>query len=504
LLFSGLACLAADDASKKTKIPAPKAKNTEKEAAKNPVEVQGKIEIDGKAIAYTARTGTLTLKNGKGKDRATIFYMAYIRNDVDDKTTRPVTFCFNGGPGSSSVWLHLGAFGPRKVKMNDDGTALSPPAVLEDNPLSILDSTDLIFIDPVSTGYSRPAEGTEARSFHGYDEDLESVADFIRLYVTQFERWGSPKFLAGESYGTIRAAGLSNRLQSKYGMYLNGIVLVSTVLDFQTLSAAPGNDLPHISYLPTYAATAWFHQQLDKDLQKMSVSELAMKVRNFAETDYAAALMAGDRLSSKDHSRIVKELARYTSLPESVIEANNLRVGMSRYAKELLRDQRRTVGRFDGRYRGVDHDWGNDRFSYDASFTAIHGPISTSLNDYLRRELKYKSELPYEILTGHVQPWNYGRFKNRYLNVSGELRTAMATNPHLKVFVASGYYDLATPFAGADYTMAHLGLPKELQSNVTTEYYEGGHMMYLRKQCLQKMRRDLVRFIDDARPPKNQ
>ena len=396
--------------------------------------------------------------------------------------------------------MHLAAFGPRKVKLKEDGTALPPPAVLEDNPYSLLDVTDLVFIDPVSTGYSRAAEGVAPKSFHGYDEDLDSVADFIRLYVTKFSRWGSPKFLAGESYGTIRASGLANRLQNQYGMYLNGVVLVSTVLDFSTLSPAPGNDLPYVVFLPTYAATAWFHGKLSKELQAKPLADFAEEVRQYAETEYAVALMQGDRLDEAQRSAVLAKLVYYTGLPKSVLEANDLRVDMGRYARELLRREKRILGRFDGRYLGTDHDWGNDSFTYDPSFTVIHGPISTAMNDYLRRELEYETELPYEILTGKVHPWNYGRFKNRYLNVSGELRNAMTVNPDLKIFVASGYYDLATPFAGADYTMAHLGLPRELWDNVVTGYYEGGHMMYLRAQCLKKMRDDLVRFVDNAAP----
>lgn len=471
------------------------------------VETNHTIQINGQEIAYTVTTGTLILKEESQKDdksegekaKATIFFTAYTRNSDIDVSQRPITFCFNGGPGSSSVWLHLGLFGPRRVQLDDIGNALPPPYRLVDNAYSLLDLTDLVFIDPVSTGFSRAVPGENPKDFHGFKKDLESVGDFIRLYTTRYERWSSPKFLAGESYGTTRAVAVSGYLQERHGLFLNGLMLISVVLDFQTLSHDPGNDLPYILFLPTFTATAWYHQRLARRLKNNFQKALA-ESKTFAMEEYALGLMKGAALPSKERTRLVQRLAYYTGLSTEFIQRHNLRVNMSRFVRELMREQKRVVGRLDSRFLGIDNDLGGSDFSYDPSYSNILGPYTATLNDYVRRELGFKSDLPYEILTDHVHPWSYGEHENRYLNVGPTLRNVMTENPHLKVFVANGLYDMATPYLATEYTFSHLGLDESLQGNIFMGHYEAGHMMYIHKASLTSLRADLVRFLETAVP----
>jgi carboxypeptidase C (cathepsin A) len=389
----------------------------------------------------------------------------------------------------------MGVLGPRRVLMDDEGNPLPPPYLLVNNEYSLLDVTDLVFIDPVSTGFSRAVTDEEAKEFHGVETDIASVGEFIRLYTTRFKRWSSPKFLIGESYGTTRAAGLSAHLQQNAGMYLSGIILVSAILNFQSARFDLGNDLPYILFLPTYAAGAWFHKRLPDDLQELSLADFLDKVKVFTETEYTLALMKGSRISDAEKNRITSKLARYTGLSEDYIDRTNLRINIHRYVKELLRDERRTVGRFDLRFKGIDRDSAGEQHDYDPSYAIIQGAYTAAFNNYVRTALKYKSDLPYEILTGNVHPWNYSRYQNQYVNVAEPLRQAMTRNPFLKVFVANGYYDLATPFFATEYTFSHLGLDVSLQSNVSMGYYEAGHMMYLHKLSLEKLKMDLAGFI---------
>lgn len=458
------------------------------------------VVIDGQEIAYTATAGTLILKDEADKPKASLFYVAYTRDGVEDVAKRPLTFSFNGGPGSSSVWLHMGVVGPRRVLMGPEGDALSPPYTLVNNEYSLLDVTDLVFIDPVSTGYSRAIPPEEAKQFHGVEQDIKSVGEFIRLYTTRAKRWASPKFLIGESYGTTRAAGLSGHLQSEIGMYLNGIMLVSSVLNFQSIRFDLGNDLPYILFLPTYAAAAWFHNRLPADLQHQELRAVLAEVKTFAEREYTLALMQGARLSDKERRQIVTRLARYSGLSETYIEQTNLRINIHRFVKELLRDERRTIGRFDARFKGIDRDAAGEQHEYDPSYAIIQGAYTALLNDYVRSELRFKSDLPYEILTGNVQPWDYSKFQNQYVNVAETLRGAMTQNPFLKVFVGNGYYDLATPFFATEYTFDHLELDPSLQAHITLDYYEAGHMMYLHQPSLAKLKADLARFLTAALP----
>jgi carboxypeptidase C (cathepsin A) len=426
--------------------------------------------------------------------KASVFYVAYTRDDVSDMAQRPVMFTFNGGPGSSSVWLHLGAFGPRRVEMGDAGALLPPPYKLVDNESSLLDVTDIVFIDPVSTGYSRPAPGESPNQFHGIEEDVQSVGDFIRLYATRNKRWSSPKFLAGESYGTTRAAGLSGYLQQRYGMYLNGIILVSTILNFETAEFNSGNDLPYVLYLPTYTAIAWYHKRLPVDLQG-DLHKAVAESESFAKGEYSTALMAGDALPKAQHDEIVQKLSRLTGLSADYIERTNMRVEIERFTKELLRSERRTVGRIDGRFTGIDKDAAGDSPEYDPSIAAIIGPYTATLNDYVRGDLKFDSDLPYEILTGRVYPWSYKPFENKYVDVGETLRSAMTQNPFLHVFVAKGYYDLATPYFAAEYTFDHLGLDPSLRGHLSGAYYESGHMVYAHMPSLAKLKVDTAQFI---------
>lgn len=468
------------------------------------VESKHTVKIGSQEIAYTVITGTMVLreetpdreKDFEGeKPKAEFFFVAYSKDGVEDPAGRPLTFSFNGGPGSSSVWLHLGLLGPRRVVMEYDGNLPKPPYKLADNEFSLLDQTDLVFIDPISTGYSRPAEGQKAREFHGFKKDIQSVGDFIRLYTTRYNRWLSPKFLIGESYGTTRASGLSGYLQERHGLYLNGIMLVSSVLNFQTIDFTPGNELPYVMFLPSYAATAWYHHALRvrRPLQK-----LLAEVQEFAIREYAPALMLGDALPARERKIIVEKLARYIGLTPDYIERSNLRIPDFRFFKELLRARARTVGRLDSRFLGIDPDTLSDGTQNDPSFTNIIGPYTAAFYDYVRRELKFEKDIAYEILNGQVWPWSYAEHENRFVYVAETLRNAMSINPALKVFIANGYYDLATPYFATEYTFSHLGLDESLRGNISMGYYEAGHMMYIHMPALEQLKKDLAEFIRKA------
>ena len=468
--------------------------------------------INGRPLHYTVTAGTIVLKEESQKEKgddagesegekpkATIFFVAYTRDDVEDKARRPLTFSFNGGPGSSSVWLHLGMLGPRRVWLDEAGNLPQPPFRLVDNEYSLLDLTDLVFVDPVSTGYSRPVVGEKAQTFHGFKKDIESVGDFIRLYTSRYLRWTSPKFLIGESYGTTRAAGLSGYLQERHGLYLNGIMLVSAVLHFQTINFDPGNDLPFILFLPTYTATAWYHKRLPPELQQNLPATLR-EVEAFAQGDYALALLQGGALPAETRAGIAERLARYTGLSVDYVQRTDLRIHIQRFVKELLRDERRTVGRLDSRFTGVDRDSAGEQPEFDPSLTNIKGPYTAVLNDYVRADLKFESDLPYEILTERVWPWSYATHENQYVNVAETLRKAISMNPYLKVYVANGYYDLATPYFATRYTINHLGLDPSLYANIALGFYEAGHMMYVHLPSLARLKADLAEFMAGALP----
>jgi carboxypeptidase C (cathepsin A) len=462
-----------------------------------------RAKIGRREIAYTVTCGTLVLKEeaekeGKSegeKARAKVFFIAYTLDDAADKSKRPVTFSFNGGPGSSSVWLHLGVLGPKRVAVDAEGHAPAPPGRLVANEHSLLDVSDLVFIDPVGTGFSRMVEGEKMKEYHEYKRDLESVGEFIRLWVSRYGRWSSPKYLIGESYGTTRASGLSGHLLERYGMYLNGVMLVSCALDFQTLSFDDANDLPHVLFLPTYAATAWYHKRLPADLQKKPLRKLLDEVEAFAATEYASALFQGARLPAKRRKELAARVARYTGLTAEYVERTELRVEIFRFCKELLRGKARTVGRLDSRYTGFDRDAAGEEFDFDPAIAEIFGAYAAAMNDYVRRDLRFEADLPYEIIKPYYVDWGWKDYANKYVAVSETLRKSMTMNPHMRVLVASGYFDLATPHFGADYSLDHLGLAPELRKNISVTYYEAGHMMYVHKPSLEKLATELRRFV---------
>jgi carboxypeptidase C (cathepsin A) len=435
----------------------------------------------------------------KGKPKAQIFFVAYLLEDVGDAATRPVTFAFNGGPGSASVWLHMGGIGPRRVVLSDRGEALPPPAKITDNESTWLENTDLVFIDPVSTGFSRPVRGEDPKQFYGYKQDLASVGDFIRIWTTRYSRWSSPKILAGESYGTTRAAGLSQYLQDRYGLYVNGIVLISSVLNFQTLEFEPGNDVPYPLFLPSYAATAWYHKRLPPDLQQLSLRDVLSQTEAFSSAEYLLALARGSSISQGDTSHVATQLSRFTGLDASYLQQENLREPIERFTNDLLKSQNRSVGRYDSRFTGIRLHPGTDAEDFDPSDEAVNGPFTAAFNDYVRRELNFETDLPYETIA-EVNPWNLA--ENKYLDVATSLKEAMSRNPYLKIWVCCGYYDLATPYFAAQSVVRGMNLDPAIRENIQFTFYESGHMLYIEKGAREKLKDDLNRFLGGALAPK--
>ena len=436
----------------------------------------------------------LTLRDDDEKASADIFYVAYTRDDAGEQSQRPVTFSFNGGPGSSSVWMHMGLLGPKRVVLEDDGSPVPPPYALVDNDYSLLDVSDLVFIDPVSTGFSRAKDKDKAGTFHGIEGDTKAVADFIRLYCTRNERWTSPKFIIGESYGTTRAAALAGELSHRHNMDLNGIMLVSAVLNFQTIHFAEGNDLPLILFLPSYSATAWYHQKLPKDLQQLSLEDVLAQAEAFSAGDYQEALFAGTSLSREARTGVLAKLSRFTGLSTEFLDRTNLRPTLSAFAAELLRDKGEVIGRFDGRYTGAMRRLNAPSMPYDPSASAIFGAYAGTFHDYVRRELGYETDRSYEILTSKVRPWDWGE-TNRYVDVGPTLADALTSQKFLRVHIDNGYYDLATPYWATHYTLNHLGLPESVRQRVSMSHYTAGHMMYLNVSDLAAQKKNLAAFI---------
>ncbi|MEW5915729.1 MAG: peptidase S10, partial [Gemmatimonadota bacterium] len=468
-----------------------------------PVVQRKSINVRGQTINYTSHAGMLPIRTSDGGPvEGGMFYMAYNREGANP-ATQPITFIFNGGPGSSSVWLHLGAWGPKRVRLLPDGDAPPPPYTFEDNPHTLLDQTDMVFIDPIGTGYSRAASQQLGTRFWGLDEDLRSVAEFIRLYLTRYDRMGSPKFVGGESYGTTRAAGLSGVLASS-GITLNGVMLISTILNFGYSSQARGNDLGFVNYLPHYTATAWFHKKLPADLQRMPLEQALSQAEQWATTDYAAALMKGNKLTPAEFSATADQMARFTGLSKSVIEQNDLRVNLGTFDAELLKDQRQQVGRLDSRFSGFapllaggGGGPGGGGGVGDPSMSIIRNTFTPVFTDYARRELNYKNEDTYYILGGGIGPWTYPQ--NTYATVVPHLERAFAINPYMRLFVAEGYYDGATPYFASSYTFAHMSVdPAVARNNITIERYTAGHMMYIDEPSAKKLRADLAKFYDNA------
>ncbi len=461
-----------------------------------PVAQKHSIIVKGRTLNYTTTTGLMPIRNERtGETEAKLFYIAYTLDNAPAK--RPLMFSFNGGPGSASVWLHLGALGPKRVRMLDDGLMPPPPYELVDNEETWLTETDLVFIDPVGTGYSRATKPEFANKFFSVNGDIESVGEFIRMYLGRGERWNSPLYLVGESYGTTRAAGLSNHLFER-GIGLNGILLVSSVLNFQTIRFADNNDLPLVLILPSYAATAWYHKRLAPELQNKPLRQVLQEAENFAANEYMPAMLKMDRMSATEKQTLLDRFSRYTGLSKNFIEQNNFRVDLGEFNKELLRDQRRTTGRLDSRFSGIDRDAASDNPDFDPSMTAIRPPYTATFNDYVRRDLGFKSDLEYYILGGGITaPWNYNTSQG-YADTSMTLKSAMAKNPYMKVFVGSGFYDMATPYYATEYTISALNLDPTLRKNISVSYYEAGHMMYIEKNSLRKLKTDAANFIQNS------
>ncbi len=462
------------------------------DAAHAPARVTNTVTIAGERVTYVAETGMLPLLKPDGSSRASIFYVAYTRVGATN-SARPVMFCFNGGPGSASLWLHLGALGPRRVKMNTDGSQPPPPSSLMDNEYSVLNTSDLVFIDPVATGFSRAAKDEKADQFFGDSADLDSVGEFIRLWTTRNERWLSPKFLCGESYGVFRAAGLADNLRARFGLYLNGLVLVSGVLDFATISSGEtGNDLPYPLILPAFTAAAFFHGKLPPDLQNDLPKALA-ESRTFARGEFTMALHLGAALPAAEKQKIVVELSRLTGLTSDVITDNNLRVDESVFRKQLLHGAGLILGAYDARLTGRDGDAAATGPAFDPASAAVMGPFSAAMNSYVRSELKFEDDLPYELIAG-VQPWNYGAH-NDYPNASDRLASVMNQNPYLKVLVCGGRCDLVCPIDTIRHSLEHMPLADAGRKNISFAEFDAGHMMYINLPDLKKLQTELEKFI---------
>jgi carboxypeptidase C (cathepsin A) len=452
---------------------------------------QHQLNVNGLHINYTATAGYMPITNKEQKPIAKIFYVAYQSASKLNGTKRPVTFVFNGGPGSASIWLHMGSFGPVRVKFkNDKGDAPAAPYQYEDNPYTWLGFTDLVFIDPVSTGYSRAEEGTDPKNFQGYQEDISSVGEFIRLYIAKNNRWDSPKYIAGESYGTVRAVGLAGYLQSHDNIYLNGITLISSALNYQLLKFNRGNDMPYIYYLPSYAVTAQYHHKLSPGLQNMSADELVKRATSFAKKTYAYYLAEGDAASPSLTNSVIDSLHYFTGLPKDYLISVNGKVSDRQFFKKLLGTTDQVVGAFDGRFAGNNLDDNDQNSYYDPSEANLTGLFVSAFNSYITKELKYQNDLPYQA-TADLSSWNNKPvINNGFLDVSESLKTSMTKNPHLKINMVCGYYDLSTPVASTAYVIDHLGLKPDLRKNISMNYYAAGHMVYISKEADNKLKND--------------
>jgi carboxypeptidase C (cathepsin A) len=466
------------------------------EVDETPVVTKHSVTAQGKTLNYTATVAQMPLKDASGETEAHIFYMAYALDGVSDTAKRPLTFCFNGGPGSASMWVHMGGMGPRSPKLMPTGMMPPPPYEIKDNQDTWLDKTDLVFIDPVGTGYSRAKNVEVARRMNGVQGDIQSVGEFMRMYVMRNNRQYSPLFIAGESYGTFRAAGLAGYLIER-GIAFNGIVLIGTTLNLETIWSR-SDDLVYQLELPTYAADAWYHKKVAADLQKKDLKSFLKEVEAFTGTEYAAALMKGDGLPAAERKAIIDRLVRYTGLDAPWIDENNLRWDVGHFTRQLLRDKRMNIGRYDGRLSGSYASNSGETADYDPSSSLITPPFTAVLTNYLRSELGYKTDL-YYYPSGGVQPWDYG-VQNGFGDTTALLKNAMTKNPYMKVMVAAGYYDLATPYYATEYTFHHMGLTPEMHSRITWEYYPSGHMLYIDSDSHSKLKKDFSDFVTSALP----
>jgi carboxypeptidase C (cathepsin A) len=458
-----------------------------------PVITHHQLTVNGKTLNYTATAGRLPLKRADGKIEAEMFFVAYTV-DGQDAGKRPLTFAFNGGPGSASVWLHMGALGPKRVVLQPNGFMPAAPYRVEDNPDTLLDRSDIVMVDAMATGYSRAANVELTKKFLGVKGDVQAFGEFIRLYLSRYERWSSPLFLLGESYGTTRAAGIAGYL-ADHGIAFNGVTLLSMAVDFQTLEWNKSNDLPYFLLVPTFNMIAGYHHKLAADLTQ-DMAKTREEVVRWSLNDYALALSKGDALTPEEHRKIVEQLSRYLGLRPEVIEAHNLRIDVPTFTRELLLDQKLHTGRLDGRFTSPAPD--DERF-FDPTSAAILPPYTSTFYNYLRTELNYQIDMPYRVFAYDepvFQKWDWGNAEQGFPSTAGGLRGAMIKNPYMKVLVMEGYYDLATPFAAANWTMDHLNLGTQYRQSISYATYNSGHMVYVDRAEHDKMKRDLVEFME--------